>query len=155
MSAGYTYLDGKQIDAGIVNVSATGKPPVYAKSPATGKQIPQLAKHSASLWTTYQVMPQLTLGAGAFYSDKVYGNATNTKWVSSYVRYDAMARYAINRNMDLQLNVNNVTDKRYFSKAYASHYATEAEGRSTLLSLNFKYWFAKYCLTTLPLNKYG
>lgn len=139
VSAGYTYLDGKQIEAGMLNVAATGKPPVYTKSPATGKQIPQLAKHSASLWTTYQVMPQLTLGAGAFYSDKVYGNATNTKWVPSYVRYDAMARYAINRNMDLQLNVNNVTDKRYFSKAYASHYATEAEGRSTLLSLNFKY----------------
>ena len=50
-----------------------------------------------------------------------------------------MARYALNKNIDLQLNVNNLTDKRYFTKAYASHYATEAEGRSTVLSLNFKY----------------
>ena len=138
MSAGYTYLDGKQVDAGKVN-TGSAQSPHYQNSPATGKQIPQLAKHSASLWTTYQVLPQLTLGAGAFYSDKVYGNTTNTKWVPAYTRYDAMARYALNKNIDLQLNVNNLTDKRYFTKAYASHYATEAEGRSTVLSLNFKY----------------
>lgn len=138
VSAGYTYLDGEQTDAGMVNTGTAAKP-VYTKSPSTGKQIPQLAKHSASLWTTYQVLPQLTLGGGAFYSDKVYGNGTNTKWVPSYVRYDAMARYDIDKNINLQLNVNNVGDKRYFTKAYASHYATEAEGRSTVLSLNFKY----------------
>lgn len=139
ISAGYSYLDGKQVDAGYVNTAATGKPPIYAPSPATGKQIPQLAKHSASLWSTYQITPKLSLGAGAFYSDKVYGNTTNTKWVPSYVRYDALARYDVNKHVNLQLNVNNLTDKRYFSKAFASHYATEAEGRSGILSLNFKY----------------
>lgn len=138
VSAGYTYLDGKQVNAGMTN-TGTAANPIYSESPATGKQIPQLAKHSASLWTTYQVMPQLTLGAGAFYSDKVYGNTTNTKWVPSYVRYDAMARYDIDEHVNVQLNVNNLTDKRYFSKAYASHYATEAEGRSAVVSLNFKY----------------
>ncbi len=31
------------------------------------------------LWTTYQVMPQLTLGAGAIAMDKVYGDLANTK----------------------------------------------------------------------------
>lgn len=138
LSAGYTYLDGKQVDAGMVN-TGTAQAPRYEKNPATGKQIPQLAKHSSSLWTTYQVLPQFLLGAGAFYSDKVYGNSTNTKWVPSYIRYDAMARYEIDKHVNLQLNVNNLTDKRYFSKAYTSHYATEAEGRSAVVSLNFKY----------------
>ena len=42
-------------------------------------------------------------------------------------------------NVDLQLNVNNLSDERYFTKAYASHYATEAEGRSAVLAVNFKY----------------
>ncbi|EPQ6190717.1 hypothetical protein LGP23_003759, partial [Acinetobacter baumannii] len=36
-------------------------------------------------------------------------------------------------------NINNLSDKRYFTKAYASHYATEAEGRSAVLAVNFKY----------------
>lgn len=125
LSAGYTYLDSELVDDG------TGL--------NDGKQVQNVAKNSATLWTTYQVTPQLTLGAGAIAMDKVYGNAANTKWVPGYVRYDAMARYNVNKNVDLQLNVNNLADTRYFTKAYSSHYATEAEGRSAVLSLNFKY----------------
>lgn len=125
LSAGYTYLDSELVDDGTdLN---------------DGNQVQNVAKNSATLWTTYQVMPQLTLGAGAVAMDKVYGNAANTKFVPGYVRYDAMARYNVNKNVDLQLNVNNLTDKRYFTKAYSNHYATEAEGRSAVLAVNFKY----------------
>ena len=139
LSLGYTYLDSEIIDAGFVNTAASGQPAVYAPSPTNGNQVQNVAKNSATLWTTYQVLPQLNLGLGAIAMDKVYGDAANTKYVSGYVRYDAMARYNVNKNVDLQLNVNNVSNERYFTKAYASHYATEAEGRSAVLSLNFKY----------------
>lgn len=135
VSAGYTYLDSEIVDAGFVK-DTSGK---YVPSPTNGNQIQNVAKNSATLWTTYQVLPVLTLGAGAVAMDKVYGDAANTKWVPGYVRYDAMARYNVNKNVDLQLNVNNLSDKRYFTKAYTSHYATEAEGRSAVLSVNFKY----------------
>lgn len=138
VSAGYTYLDSELVDGGYTNVGTTTAP-VYQANPSNGNQVQNVAKNSATLWTTYQVLPDLTLGAGAVAMDKVYGNATNTKWVPGYVRYDAMARYNVNKNVDLQLNVNNLSDKRYFTKAYSSHYATEAEGRSAVLSVNFKY----------------
>lgn len=135
ISAGYTYLDSEIVDAGFTkNTDGT-----YSPSPTNGNQVQNVAKNSATLWTTYQVLPQLTLGAGALAMDKVYGDAANTKFVPGYVRYDAMARYNVNKNVDLQLNLNNLSDKRYFTKAYASHYATEAEGRSAVVSLNFKY----------------
>ncbi|WP_038346036.1 TonB-dependent receptor [Acinetobacter sp. A47] len=135
VSAGYTYLDSEIVDAGFIK-DANGK---YVPSPNNGHQVQNVAKNSATLWTTYKVLPQLTLGAGAVAMDKVYGDAANTKWVPGYVRYDAMARYNVDKNVDLQLNINNLSDKRYFTKAYASHYATEAEGRSAVLSVNFKY----------------
>lgn len=138
VSAGYTYLDSELVDGGYTNIGSTTAP-VYQANPSNGNQVQNVAKNSATLWTTYQVLPDLTLGAGAVAMDKVYGNATNTKWVPGYVRYDAMARYNVNKNVDLQLNVNNLSDKRYFTKAYQSHYATEAEGRSAVLSVNFKY----------------
>ena len=136
--AGYTYLDSELVDGGYTNIGTTAAP-IYAENPSNGNQVQNVAKNSATLWTTYAVLPQVTIGGGATYMDKVFGNATNTKWVPSYVRYDAMARYNVNKNVDLQLNVNNLSDKRYFTKAYASHYATEAEGRSAVLSVNFKY----------------
>ena len=69
--------------------------------------------------------------------DKVFGDAANTKYINGYVRYDAVGRYTVNKNVDLQLNVNNLSDKRYFTKAYASHYATEAEGRFKVFMLLF------------------
>ena len=126
VSAGYTYLDSELVDDG-------------PKETNEGKQVQNVAKNSATLWTTYALTPTFTLGAGAVAMDKVYGNAANTKFVPGYVRYDAMARYNVNKNVDLQLNVNNLSDVRYFNKAYSSHYATEAEGRSAVLSANFKF----------------
>ncbi|MCL6247533.1 TonB-dependent siderophore receptor [Acinetobacter sp. ANC 4945] len=135
VSLGYTYLDSELVDAGFTK-NTDGS---YSPSANNGNQVQNVAKNSATLWTTYQVLPQLTLGAGAIAMDKVYGDAANTKFVPGYVRYDAMARYNVNKNVDLQLNVNNLSDERYFTKAYASHYATEAEGRSAVLSVNFKY----------------
>ena len=127
VSAGYAYLDSELVKA------------AYSAKGNEGNALTNVPKNSATLWTTYALTPEFTIGAGAFASDKVYGNATNTKFVPGYVRYDAMARYNVNKNVDLQLNVNNLTDTRYFTKAYASHYATEAEGRSAVVSLNFKY----------------
>ena len=139
ISAGYTYLDSEATDNGS---TCTGRAPNVTCTPGNannGNQMPNVPKNSATLWSTYQVMPQLTLGAGATAMDKVYGDLANTKYIPGYVRYDAMARYNVNKNVDLQLNVNNLSDERYFTKAYSSHYATEAEGRSAVLSLNFKY----------------
>ena len=135
ISAGYTYLDSKATKNGVSCRGTT----CTDQSIFNGNQMPNVPKNSATLWTTYQIVPQLTLGAGAIAMDKVYGDLANTKYVPGYVRYDAMARYNVNKNVDLQLNVNNLSDERYFTKAFASHYATEAEGRSAVLSLNFKY----------------
>jgi catecholate siderophore receptor len=136
VSAGYTYLDSEQTDPG-PSCSRAGV--CNPDNPAKGKDLPNVPKNSATLWTTYQVVPQFMIGGGAVAMDKVYGDANNTKYVPGYVRYDLMARYNVNKDLNLQLNVNNVTDKRYFTKAYASHYAAEADGRYAVLSLNFKY----------------
>lgn len=135
ISAGYTYLDSELTKNG----QSCRNGICTDQKVDNGNQMPQVPKQAATLWTTYQILPQFTLGAGAIYSDKVYGDIANIKWVPSYVRYDAMARYSVNKNIDLQLNLNNLSDKRYFTKAFASHYATEAEGRNAVLAINFKY----------------
>ena len=131
VSAGYTYLDAEIINGGYVSGSPTGS--------VNGNQTPTTPKHSATLWTTYDFGSQFTLGAGATYMDKVYADNTNYRWAPAYTRFDAMARYNVNQNIDLQLNLNNLSDKRYFTKLSSPHYTTEAEGRNAVLSLNFKY----------------
>ncbi|SOY57656.1 putative TonB-dependent receptor BfrD [Cupriavidus taiwanensis] len=104
-----------------------------------GQSFPNTPDDSFSLWTTYQLLPNLTIGGGAYYVSKIWGNEGTNKWVPSYWRFDAMAAYRINKNVALQLNVQNLTDKTYYSQAYTSHYATVAPGRTAVLNLNLRY----------------
>ena len=50
-----------------------------------------------------------------------------------------MAKYDVNKNVNIQLNVNNISNKRYFTSAQAAHYAIEGDGRNAVLAINFKY----------------
>ncbi|QXB47977.1 TonB-dependent receptor [Acinetobacter seifertii] len=133
VSAGYSYLDSELTKAAYNAVAQEGKP------------LPFVAKNSATLWSTYRVLPKLTLGAGTEYRDKVFTN-TNTgttmledKYLPTYTIYNAMAKYDVNKNVNLQLNINNISDKRYFTSAHPAHYAFEGNGRNAVLAINFKY----------------
>ena len=144
VSAGYTYMDSELKDNGFVcGVTVPRGQPCpagqYIVSPNNGNMFPNTPKHAATLWTTYALPFGLTIGGGASYVDKQYGDAANTKWIPSYTRWDAMIGYAIQDNISLQLNVQNLTDKTYFTKAYASHYASIAPGRAATLALNVKF----------------
>ncbi|MBO0492009.1 TonB-dependent siderophore receptor [Pseudomonas sp. Marseille-Q1929] len=133
--AGYSYLKSELVDPGR-NGTRLG---VVTTGSNKGNQMPNTPENSFSLWTTYNVTPKLTIGGGAFYVDQVYGDAANTVYVPSYTRYDAMASYKLTKNVDLQLNVQNLTDKTYYDKAYASHFANQAAGRTALLSTSFHF----------------
>lgn len=122
---GYTYLDSELVDDG----TATND----------GKLLPGAPKNAFSLFTTYNILQDVTVGGGAYYVDKVYGNAANTRWVPSYWRFDAMASYQVTKNVDLQLNVQNLLDKTYYDRAYSVHMVSVAPGRSATLALNVKF----------------
>ncbi len=131
---GYTYLDAEQTKVGdSADSNAVGS------AASKGKQLSGIAKQSASLWTTYEVLPKLTVGGGAFYMDKVFADPGNFGFIPSWVRYDAMGKYDVTKNVDVQLNVQNLTDKRYFSNTYFRHYAVVAPGRSATLTVNVKF----------------
>lgn len=135
---GYTYLDGRVSNNGFVNTGTTAAP-VYTASPFNGNVFPTTPKNSASLWTSYTVLPGLVVGGGVNYVAKVYANVANTKYAPGYSRFDAMASYEVNKHLALQLNVQNLGDKLYFDKVSSRHYAGVGAGRSASLTANFKY----------------
>ena len=135
--AGYSYLKSELVDPG-QKANRNGTINTAAVSDK-GNEMPNTPKNSFSLWTTYEVMPKLTIGGGAFYVDEVYGDTANTVYVPAYTRYDAMASYKLTKNIDLQLNVQNLTDKTYYDKAYAAHFASQAAGRTALLTTSFHF----------------
>lgn len=126
---GYTHLDSKLAEVG----------PLTANQANEGNQFPNTAKDSFSVWSSYQVLPRLTLGGGANYVSKVYGNVANSKWVPEYWRFDAMASVEIDRRLSLRLNVTNLFDKVYYDRAYSTHMATVATGRQAILTANYRF----------------
>nr|WP_243450775.1 TonB-dependent receptor [Polymorphobacter glacialis] len=150
---GYTYMDANIVDGGITTTTVNGVA-YFAPSVNTGKQFPNTPKHSLTAFTNYKVTPALTLGGGAIYMSKVYGGYSDTRVVTNgavvvtrelariapaYWRFDANAAFAVTDRIQLQANVLNVANKRYFDRAYSAHYANQAAGRTAILSLNVNY----------------
>lgn len=136
--AGYAYMKSKLVDGGFTN----GKP-----NPLNGTPLANTPQNSFSLWTTWQATSAISIGGGAFYVDDVAGsyriNAADggiTEYgVPSYWRFDAMANWKVNPRLSLRLNLQNLTDKTYYTKAYPVHFAAAAPGRTAVLSANLSF----------------
>jgi catecholate siderophore receptor len=125
--ASYTYLDSKIISSS--NASNAVK---------VGNELIQTPRNAFSLWTTYRITPEFTLGGGAYYVDAMWGDTNNTTRIPDWWRLDAMASYKLTANATLQLNVYNLLDKYYYDSAY-TNWATPAPGRTAMLSLRAKF----------------
>ena len=127
---GYTFMKSKITDNG----------PLVASQASIGQPFPNTPEHSLSLWSTYNILPDLSVGGGAFYTGKQFGSAAAVRrYIPGALRFDAVATYRINRNMNAQLNVLNLTNKFYYTSTYSTHYASVGNGRAAIVSLNFKY----------------
>ncbi|WP_233833639.1 TonB-dependent receptor [Paraburkholderia sp. ZP32-5] len=76
-----------------------------------------------NLWTTYDFsiagVPGFHVGAGVNYAAKSYSDATNVNSIPSYVIANAAFGYETSR-WGVDLNVHNLTDRRYFIAANAA-----------------------------------
>ncbi|WP_297654583.1 TonB-dependent siderophore receptor [Hydrogenophaga sp.] len=125
----HTWIPSAKIDKSNVALNAAG----------TGAQVqgdrPGLTpKHSASLWTTYKVTPQLRVGGGLTYRGKQNPEGARHVLADSFTTFDAMAEYAINDTTMLKLNVTNLTDELYADALYRGFYAPGA-ARAVQLTL--------------------
>ena len=135
---GYTWLDAILEDNGYANVGSRNEP-VLVLSPYNGNVFPTTPEHSASLWTSYAFSKDFSAGIGMNYVGRVYANVNNTKFAPSYTRVDAMASYALNKSVSLQLNIQNLGDKLYYDRLSSPHYAGVGPGRSASLTANLKF----------------
>ncbi|MGB6104224.1 MAG: TonB-dependent siderophore receptor [Pusillimonas sp.] len=130
---GYTYMDSELVKGPYSGVNE-------------GDPLANTPKHSFSLWTTYKVLPPLTVGAGAYYVGKTYGGnqggaggGADKVHMPAYWRFDAMAAYQYNKNLAFQLNALNLTDKLYIRRTNGVHHADFGPGRQIILSAALRY----------------
>lgn len=107
VSAGYSYLDGEQVD----------------RMGPTGLRPRELPEHMFSIWNNFAVTRQFGLGIGMTYQDESFINNGNTAVLPSYTRFDAAAYYDISDNLRVQVNIENLFDELYFPNAHSTHQA--------------------------------
>jgi catecholate siderophore receptor len=125
--AGYAYLGARIVAASLIE-GTEGKVP--ANTP----------RHSASLWTTYNLTGEWELGGGATYMSERFANNTNVVSVGDYVRADATLAYH-RRTYDVRLNLLNLTDKLNFDALIPSDGGRSVPGtrRAALLTYTMKF----------------
>ena len=121
--AGYTFLDSEVVESLDV---VTG-------IPVKGKEIPNVARHTATLWTTWDITDQWQVGGGAFYSSSRFANNINTLEVPWYARGDVTVAYRPIKTFELRANIINVSDERYTDGVHPSH-AIPGTARTYLLT---------------------
>ena len=126
MYTSFAFLDSRIVDDGPL---ATNE----------GKAFPNTPRNSFSLWTSYAVSQRVTVGGGATYVDERFGNVANTVWIPEYRRYDAMAAFTISRKVNLQVNIQNLTDETYFVRPYQNHYASLGAARSAVITAKINF----------------
>jgi catecholate siderophore receptor len=126
--AAYTYLHTDVLQSN----------DVVSGIPVKGKQLIAAPEHSATLWTTYDITPAWQIGGGATYVGRRAANNVNTNFVPGYVKADATVAYRVTRNIELRMNVLNISDSRYFEQVYQGHTVPGA-GRSFLFSGLFSF----------------
>jgi catecholate siderophore receptor len=103
-SGGYAYQDGK---------ITTAQP----ENGVVGSKLAQLPKHTFSLWNRYDFSPHWGAGLGVINRSNMFTSTDNTVNLPGYTRFDGALYAKIDKNLRVQLNVENLLNKYYFLSA--------------------------------------
>ncbi len=138
--ANYTYLDSEVIQSVSDQLLLGGSIDILAGDP-----LPNTPEHSASFWATYTLSDAFTIGYGVTYQGEYTFARSNTAadlyFTPDYLVHRAMATYELNDNLALQLNIDNLTDERYFERVRnnaTSGWATPGAARTAVVSLSWR-----------------
>jgi catecholate siderophore receptor len=103
MAGGYAYQD-----AFVTSATTAAK---------TGAEVAQVPHHTFSLWNNYQLHARLSAALGVIYRSDMFAAIDNTVVLPGYTRIDAATFVPLNKRARLQVNVENLFDKKYFANA--------------------------------------
>ena len=107
VTLGYTLQDGE-----IVSTTAA--------APA-GQALAQLPRHQFSAWGRYDFTDQLGVAVGAVRQSQQFATISNAVRLPGFTRIDAALFYKVSAALELQVNVENLTDTDYFPSAHTDN----------------------------------
>jgi catecholate siderophore receptor len=108
-----------------------------------GQNAPNTPHDAGNVWTTVEPTSAWTLGGGFTVMSHRFADTENTAGVPGYVVVNAMTSYKINEHFNVQLNLNNVLDKLYFTGFYYTgvqeNHALPSAGRTLIGMANYRF----------------
>ncbi|RYF21073.1 MAG: TonB-dependent receptor, partial [Oxalobacteraceae bacterium] len=150
--ANYTYLDSEVLQS-VSNYCLANPGASFTPTGGTaitcptsdvqaGNPLTQTPTHSGSLFATYTLPFGLQLGYGLTYQGGFL--LTNSSAATMYrsddwLTHRLFASYAFDNGLTAQLNIQNVTDEKYYTGIRNNGWATPGEGRSAVFSLSYSF----------------
>jgi catecholate siderophore receptor len=108
-----------------------------------GRNAPNTPHDAANLWTTLDATSAWTVGGGLTAVSHRFADTENTAGVPGYVAFNAMTSYKFSDHLNVQLNLNNVFDKLYFTGFYYTgtqeNHALPSAGRTLIGIANYRF----------------
>lgn len=126
VQASYAFIDSEILHFGNTTTTLITAGPHTGETTAEatnaelkGREANNVPRHSFNIWTTYDPLEDLTLGAGVRYRDAMYvaqgyraaDDAITTTEVPEYIAVDAMAQYRLSEGVAVQVNGYNLFDR--------------------------------------------
>lgn len=100
-----------------------------------GSEVALVPRHTVSLWNKYQFTKMFGAGLGVIHQSSAYAAADNTVKLPGFTRFDAAAYAQVTEGVKLQLNVQNLFDRKYYATAHSNNNITPGAPRTFLVSL--------------------
>jgi catecholate siderophore receptor len=94
-----------------------------AAAPA-GRRVPLVPRHTFSAFTRYDVTPRFGVGGGVSYFSDRATSISNAVTLPAYTRVDAALYYKLTKNIEAQVNIENLFDAGYFPTAHTDNNIT-------------------------------
>ena len=100
-------------------------------------EVPNVPRHSFSLWNRYDVSNALGLGLGVIARSKTFASISNAVTLPGYARVDAAAYYKLMRGVEAQINVENILGAHYFPMTNGDNNIAPGAPRTVKAQLRF------------------
>jgi catecholate siderophore receptor len=104
-----------------------------------GAKIAIVPRHTFSMWNNYRILPRLSGGLGIIHQADMWAGIDNRVTVPGFTRADAAVYYSLTEKLRLQANVENLTDRKYFSTAHSNNNITPGYARALRLGLTIRF----------------
>ncbi len=122
----YAYQDGKITRT----ISATAR---------EGAVLPQVPKHTFSLWNRYDFTQTWGVGLGIVHNGDRFTSTDNTIVLPAFTRIDGAAFVRLTQQLRAQVNVENLFDVRYYPFANGNNNITPGAPRAVRVSLTTRF----------------